>query len=74
VVARRDEREPVSTSIATVKSAAGDEQRASAVRAALMPSERARLNLVLLYGGTGRADTPSMLLGPIIRARGCSGC
>jgi hypothetical protein len=74
VVARRDEWERVSTSITIGESKSGDEQRDSAPGAALMPSERARLNLALLYGGARRTPQPSALLGPIIRPRGCSGC
>jgi len=51
----------------------GDESEGKGVKVALLPGERARTNLTLLYGGMGRTFQPWAVTGPAERRAGVSG-
>ena len=65
MVAIRDEGNTDASDI--VRGEVGDESGGKGVTVALLPGERARTNLALLYGGTGRTFQPWTVTSPAAR-------
>jgi hypothetical protein len=56
-----------------VRGEVGDESRGEETKIVFLPGERARTNLALLYGGSGRTFQPWAVTGPTERHTGVSG-